>query len=78
VEEPFMIKPGIPSNTTDLEGLRLIIAFKMSNSEMGGKCKKSLDDSPPEKYYKLIESDLQKLQLRRQVQLHWYHLHQDE
>jgi hypothetical protein len=38
-----MIKLGIPSGPTGLEGLRRLMVFKMSNSVMGGKCKKSLD-----------------------------------
>jgi hypothetical protein len=42
VEQHFIMKPGIPSGPTDLEGLRRIIAFKMSNSEKGGNCKISL------------------------------------
>jgi hypothetical protein len=39
-----MIKLRIPSGPTDFEGLRRLIALKMSNSLMGGKCKKSLDN----------------------------------
>jgi hypothetical protein len=46
MEQPYLIKLGIPPGPTDLEGLRHVIAFKMSNSEMGGKCKKSLDNRP--------------------------------
>jgi hypothetical protein len=46
VEQPFMIKVGIPLGPTDFEGLRPLIALKMSNSLMGGKCKKSLDNEP--------------------------------
>jgi hypothetical protein len=34
-----MIKLGIPSGP-DFEGLRRLIALKMSNSLTGGKCKK--------------------------------------
>jgi hypothetical protein len=44
VEQPFMIKLGIPSGPTDFEGLRRLIALKMSNSLMGGEFKKSLDN----------------------------------
>jgi hypothetical protein len=44
VEQPFMMKLGIPSGPTDFEGLRHLIALKMSNSLMGGKFKKSLDN----------------------------------
>jgi len=46
VKHPFMIKLGIPSGPTDFEGLRRFMALKMSDSLMGGKCKKSLDDEP--------------------------------
>jgi hypothetical protein len=46
MEQPFMIKLGILSGPTDFEGLRSLKAFKMSNSVMGGKCTKSLDNSP--------------------------------
>jgi hypothetical protein len=46
IEQPFIIKLGIPSGPTDFEGLRHLIVFKMSNSVMGGKCKKSLDNRP--------------------------------
>jgi hypothetical protein len=44
VEQPFMMKLGIPSGPTDFEGLRRLIALKMSNSLMEGKFKKSLDN----------------------------------
>jgi hypothetical protein len=38
-----MIKPGTPLGPTELYGLRRFIAFTMSNSEIGGKNKKSPD-----------------------------------
>jgi hypothetical protein len=44
VEQPFMMTPVIPSSPTDLQGLRRFIDFKMSNSEMGGNYKISLDN----------------------------------
>jgi hypothetical protein len=46
MEQPFMIKLGVPSGPTDLQALRLLIVFKMFNSEMGSKCKKLLDSRP--------------------------------
>jgi hypothetical protein len=46
VGEPFMIKLGIPPGPRDLEGLRLLIALKISNSVMRCKCRKSLDNRP--------------------------------
>jgi hypothetical protein len=46
VEQLFMIKLGMPSGPTDFEGLTRLIALKMSNSVMGSKCKKSLDNEP--------------------------------
>jgi hypothetical protein len=46
VEEPSVIKLGIPSGPTDFEGLGRLIALKMSNSVMGGRCRKSLDKRP--------------------------------
>jgi hypothetical protein len=39
IEKPFTIKLGVPSGPTDFEGLRRLMAFKMSNSVMGSKCK---------------------------------------
>jgi hypothetical protein len=39
VEQPFLIKLGIPSGPTHFQGLRRLIAIKMSNSVMGGNCK---------------------------------------
>jgi hypothetical protein len=44
VEQPFVIKLGIRSSPTDLEGRRHVMAFKTSNSEMGENCEISLDN----------------------------------
>jgi hypothetical protein len=40
-EQPFMIKPGISSGPTDLEGFRLLMALQTSSSEMGARDKNS-------------------------------------
>jgi hypothetical protein len=40
-ERPFMIKPGISSSPTDLEGFSLLMALQTSASEMGAKNKNS-------------------------------------
>jgi hypothetical protein len=44
VGQSFIIKPSTPSSPTDLDGLRRSVAFSMSNSVMGGNCKKLLDN----------------------------------
>jgi len=44
VEQPVMIKPDMLYSPTGLQGLGSFIAFKMSNSETGGICRKSLDN----------------------------------
>ena len=44
VEQPFKIETDIPSSPTDLQGLRPFIAFKTSHSEIGGNCRRSLDN----------------------------------
>jgi hypothetical protein len=40
LEQPFMIKPGISSSPTDLEGFSLLMALQTSASEMGPRDKK--------------------------------------
>ena len=46
VELPSIRNPRSPSTPADLECLRRCIAFKMSNLDMAGKRKKSLDNRP--------------------------------
>jgi hypothetical protein len=41
LEQPFMIKPGISSSPTDLEGLSLLTALQTSASEMEARDKNS-------------------------------------
>jgi hypothetical protein len=36
-EEPFMMKPGISSITTDFEGFNLLTALQISASETGAR-----------------------------------------
>jgi hypothetical protein len=43
LEQPFMIKPGISSSPTDLEGFSLLMALQTSASEMGARDKISED-----------------------------------
>ena len=42
VEQPFIIKLGMSSGPEDLERLRRFIVIRMSDSDMGGMCKRSL------------------------------------
>jgi hypothetical protein len=42
-EQPFMIKPGISSSLTDLEGFSLLMALQTSASEMGARDTNSED-----------------------------------
>jgi hypothetical protein len=46
VEPPLITVLGVPSNATDLEGLRGFMAFKMSNWENGRQWQESLDNRP--------------------------------
>jgi hypothetical protein len=43
LEQPFMIKPGISSSPTDLEGFSLLMALQTSASKMGARDKISED-----------------------------------
>ena len=63
VEQTFVIRPGVLSSPKDLEGLRCLTAFRMSNSEMEGNRRNywtiyQSDSAPEKKYYKLIVSVL--------------------
>jgi hypothetical protein len=42
VELPFIMKLGMSSGPADLEGLRNFIAFGISDSDIAGRCKRSL------------------------------------
>jgi len=46
VEQPLIIVPGAPSIVTDLESLSGFMAFKTSDTEMGGNSQKSLVNRP--------------------------------
>ena len=46
MEQLLMIKRGLPSSLTDIEGLRRFITFKIANSEIGGNCRISMDQKP--------------------------------
>jgi hypothetical protein len=43
LEQPFMIKPGISSSPTDLEGFNLLMALQTSASELGARDQNSED-----------------------------------
>jgi hypothetical protein len=82
VEQPPVMKPGIPPSPADLEGLRLLWPSKYlirKSEATADQWTVDQSDSPAKKtYYKPFRSVLRKLQLSRQFRLHWYHLHQDE
>ena len=42
VEQSFIMKLGMSSGPADLEGLRRFVALRMSDSDMGGRCQRSL------------------------------------
>jgi hypothetical protein len=42
VEQSFIMKLGMSSGAADLEGLRRFVALRMSDSDTGGCCKRSL------------------------------------
>ena len=42
VEQPFVMIPGMSSGPADLEGLRRFVVLRMSDSDTGGSCKRSL------------------------------------
>lgn len=42
MEQP-LIKRSLPSSLADIEGLRRFISFNIANSEIGGKCRISVD-----------------------------------
>jgi hypothetical protein len=46
VEQPFVMKPGMSSGPADLEGLRRFVVLRMSDSDTGGCCKRSLLSDP--------------------------------
>jgi len=41
-----MIKRGVPSSSTDIEGLRRSITFKIASSEIVGTSRISMDEKP--------------------------------
>ena len=42
VEQPFIMKLGMSSGPEDFQGLKRFIAIRMSDSDMGGRCNRSL------------------------------------